>query len=194
MDAPHQVDQDQQGAETSALKRSAHRPASLEPSSPSFVPGWSRRPLSADLTSRFESAGRRDVPRRPFVTPANAEERGVEASPPEQKDGLVATEGMCQKEKESETGEEITRGSIKKRISQLFDSASSASAYVRAPPLEVEPQQVLQPIAEKDVSVGPSVGVKQRIKALTAETPPAQTPSPKPTFKPRPLSQDLTKW
>ncbi|KAJ8346632.1 hypothetical protein SKAU_G00280330 [Synaphobranchus kaupii] len=192
--APHQVEQenyspDEQGPETTTSTGCDPHPTSHEPLNPSPVPCWSRRPLAADLTSKFESASRQAFPRRSFLARVKAEEGRLEVSSPEQK-GSLAMEGTCQKKGEDkEREDEKTGGSIKNRIILLLDSASSDSARARAPPPEAEPHSAVQPIAEKDISVG----VKQRIKELTAETLPTESPSPRPAFKPRPLSQDLTK-
>ncbi|KAJ8395645.1 hypothetical protein AAFF_G00031260 [Aldrovandia affinis] len=158
-----------------------------------------RRPLSTDLTSRFESVGPQVTPRPAGVasnriapTQAREAEKGVQAAPSECKTSLAKMEGVRQKEKEEEEKdreEEKSRGSIKSRISLLLDSTSSGSVGSSAPSPGAEPHSSTQLIADKEVLVG----VKQRIKELTTETLPVHTPSPRTAFKPRPLSHDLTK-
>ncbi|KAG7476754.1 hypothetical protein MATL_G00086090 [Megalops atlanticus] len=176
-----------------------------ESSSPTAKPRWTgRRPLSADLTSKFESVALQ-VPRRSGLggsrggTPqrggkqsaGSAErtesERRVELPAPKCQPTPAVTEGGREME-EKEKEDEESGGSIKRRISRLFES-SSASPGGCAPAPGVDPHSSAQPVSEKDISVG----VKQRIKLLTADTPPSQPTSQRIAFKPRPLSQDLTK-
>ncbi|KAJ8286516.1 hypothetical protein GJAV_G00040060 [Gymnothorax javanicus] len=181
------------GSATTATIKPAPNPASPEPSKPRRVPTWGRRPLSADLTSKFEPPSRQEPPRRPVVAPAKVQEVGqpAEVMPKEQMNCPETVEETFQKtdEEEKERPVQLRGGSIKKRISQLFDSASSNSSSTRAHPPEEESPSTEQPNAETDVKVG----VKERMKAFTSESPLTPTSAPKPAFKPRPLSQDLTK-
>lgn len=112
-----------------------------------------RRPLSADLTAKFESIGL-SLHRKSPQTKENAPEEKVPAQ-----------------EAESQSpwrGEEVRADSTRSRISHLLDS---------------------QPGPEPE----PPVGVKQLIRQLTEDTPPAQSPASRPGLKPRPLPLDRTK-
>ncbi|XP_067087347.1 plectin isoform X1 [Osmerus mordax] len=184
-------------------------PSPTETEAPSPASQWSvRRPLSADLTSRFESIGL-SLHRRPTDTDSkeNTPEEGVPPRRREREKGPEGAGGAPQgpegkpkpsisrrgsektKEEGNDEKEEVRSGggSIKRRISLLLDSSSSPGgrAIGQAP----EPRSPAQPIPEVEVPLG----IKQRIKQLTEDTPPAQTPSPKLSLRPRPLPLDLTK-
>ncbi|KAK7933938.1 hypothetical protein WMY93_004834 [Mugilogobius chulae] len=147
-----------------------------------------RRPLSADLTSKFESAGlsaHRKSPRENEHTP----EENVQKK--EQEKAAKATLQNANKADQSrdnvlsKDGEEMRGGSIKSRISLLLDSSSPVS-----PVVESAPDTPTQPAPEPE----PAVDVKQLIKQLTEDQiTPNQSPVLKPALKPRPLPLDLTK-
>ncbi|KAJ8285790.1 hypothetical protein GJAV_G00030980 [Gymnothorax javanicus] len=193
-------------------------PATTQSESPSSSPSsrWvGRRPLSADLTAKFESIGL-SLHRRPGKADSkeNTPERGREddSAPIRKKEREKGTELTAsspststptsdperkpkasvperESEKKGEEEEELKSGaSIKRRISLLFDSSSSSPTGGLSV-AGAEPSPTTQPITDSDIPVG----VKQRIKKLTEEIPPMQTPSPKVAFKPRPLPADLTK-
>lgn len=161
-----------------------------------------RRPLSADLTAKFESIGL-SLHRRPGKahskenTPERGrEEDGARARTASSSSALTPTpdpdpepkppvpEQKNERKDPEEKEEERSGGSIKRRISLLFDSPFGGLSVAGA-----EPSPSALPVTEKDIQVG----VKQRIKKLTEDTPPTQTPSPKTQLKPRPLPSDLTK-
>lgn len=147
--------------------------------------GFRRRPLSADLTSRFEStalslhrgakeaedSGALDTP--PPAPPTAATPQSPRAP---QQSGKKTEEGTRRRR-------EDRRSTIKSRISLLMDSASPTSG---APPPTPDPASP-QPEGE------PSVCVKQLIKQLTEDTPPTHSPALKPALKSRPLNLDRTK-
>ncbi|XP_036382047.1 zinc finger CCCH domain-containing protein 13-like [Megalops cyprinoides] len=190
-------------------------PAPTQAESPDPGPSsrWAgRRPLSADLTAKFESIGlslhrrpgkadsKENTPERPREDdggPTRRKEKGAEpasSAAPERKPKPSVPERKPEEKKEQqqqeekEKEEERSGGSIKRRISLLFDSSSSPGGGLLSV-AGTEPRTPAQPVSETDIPVG----VKQRIKKLTEDTPPAQTPSPKTAFKPRPLPSDLTK-
>ncbi|XP_070993590.1 zinc finger CCCH domain-containing protein 13-like [Oncorhynchus clarkii lewisi] len=164
-----------------------------------------RRPLSADLTSRFESIGlslhrgspaktgsKENSPEEGALLRRREGETGAEgtiASPqaPDSKPSALAQ--GSEKKKEEEKVERKGGGSIKRRISLLLDSSSSSPVVpLRVAAQGPESSSPVQPVPEADAPQG---GVKQRIKKLTEDTvtPPAQTLA----VKPRPLPPDLTK-
>ncbi|KAM3611657.1 uncharacterized protein V6R79_022068 [Siganus canaliculatus] len=129
-------------------------------------PRWSkRRPLSADLTSRFESIGlslHRRTPKTSTMEPPEPEE-GRSTSPSAETSAKPAAP------------DRTNRGSIKARISLLLDSSSSPGP---------DPQSPVTPVEAE-----PPVGVKQLIRQLTEDP----TPSHRPALKPRPQPLDLSK-
>lgn len=154
-----------------------------------------RRPLSADLTSKFESIG--------LSLHRNTSKASTNENTPEEKKGLDKTttprsaEGVakpadsdqsCKSAEEAapkETVVEKRAGSIKSRISLLLDSSSTPAAPGQSSDLH----SPVQPAPEAE----PAVGVKKLIKQLTEDTTPTQNPTSKPSLKPRPLPLDLTK-
>nr|XP_029534861.1 zinc finger CCCH domain-containing protein 13-like [Oncorhynchus nerka] len=164
-----------------------------------------RRPLSADLTSKFESIGlslhrgspaktgsKENSPEEGALLRRREGEMGAEgaiATPqaPDSKPSALAQGSEKKKEEEKDEGK--GGGSIKRRISLLLDSSSSSPVVpLRVAAQGPESSSPVQPVPEADVPQG---GVKQRIKKLTEDTvmPPAQTLA----VKPRPLPPDLTK-
>ncbi|XP_052334648.1 zinc finger CCCH domain-containing protein 13 isoform X4 [Oncorhynchus keta] len=164
-----------------------------------------RRPLSADLTSKFESIGlslhrgspaktgsKENSPEEGALLRRREGEMGAEgtiATPqaPDSKPSALAQ--GSEKKKEEEKDERKGGGSIKRRISLLLDSSSSSPVVpLRVAAQGPESSSPVQPVPEADVPQG---GVKQRIKKLIEDTvtPPAQTLA----VKPRPLPPDLTK-
>lgn len=150
-----------------------------------------RRPLSADLTSKFESIGLSLHCKSPSMK-ENTEER----TPPQRTEGAKTTTAQSHEdgaalpvsdlssrntEDVKEGDEERRAGSIKSRISLLLDSAS------------VSPGSDLQSATQSVPESEPALGVKQLIKQLTEDTAPTQSPFSKPQVKPRPLPLDLTK-
>ncbi|XP_029916516.1 titin homolog [Myripristis murdjan] len=181
-------------------------PNKTEPPSP--APRWAgRRPLSADLTSKFESIGlslhrkppkansKENTPeeRRPLGRRETEKDPDRASTTLQGADGLakpaVSDQDNMKKEEagEKDMDEEKGGGSIKRRISLLLDSSSSPGAGATGQ--KSEPQSSVQPVPEGE----PPLGVKQRIKQLTEDPPPAQSPPVRPTVKPRPLPLDLTK-
>lgn len=112
-----------------------------------------RRPLSADLTAKFESIGL-SLHRKSPQTKENA---------PEEKGPAQEAESQS-----SRRGEEVRADGARSRISHLLES-------------------------EPGPGPEPPVGVKQLIRQLTEDTPPAQSPASRPGLKPRPLPLDRTK-
>lgn len=161
---------------------------------PTPGPRWTgRRPLSADLTSKFESIGlslHRKTPKGSTEenTPEEkaAPEKLVQTTTPQGPEGVaVVPEQSVIKTEEvtvRESDEERRAASIKSRISLLLDSSSSPGAPAPGPdPLSPQPEGE------------PAVCVKQLIKQLTEDTTPSQSPALKPALKTRPLPLDRTK-
>ncbi|XP_030272174.1 trichohyalin-like isoform X2 [Sparus aurata] len=156
------------------------------------APRWTaRRPLSADLTSKFESIGlslhrkneKADTKENTPEEKALPQKKEPEKTTSQSTEGLAKPAVSDQSNRKTEevtmkeTEEDRRAGSIKSRISLLLDSSSPAS----------DMHSPGQPENE------PAVGVKQRIKQLTEDTTPTQSPVVKPPLKPRPLPLDLTK-
>lgn len=159
-----------------------HSPAKASAPAQGF-PWAGRRPLSADLTARFESIGLSLHRKFPTMKENAPEEKGP---PPEGESETACPEGgrastASEQSGKKEAGEERRADGIRSRISHLLDSPSVF--------LESDPPATAQagPNAE------PAVGVRQLIRQLTEDTPPAQSPVARPPMKPRPLPLDLTK-
>ncbi|XP_041854988.1 protein piccolo isoform X2 [Melanotaenia boesemani] len=169
------------------------------------APRWAgRRPLSADLTSKFESIGlslhhkspkentKENTPEEKVLPQRKEQEKPPTSSTPQRTEGaadLAITDQSDKKTEETalkETEEEKHGTSIKSRISLLLDS-SSPGAGLTGPVLDLH--SPVQPVPETE----PQVGVKQLIKQLTEDVTPTQSPVIKPVLKPRPLPLDLTK-
>lgn len=181
-----------------------------------------RRPLSADLTSKFETAGltvhHRAASKENLPEPTRGEQqdnegeeewtrrKGVDRSGEKEKE-QGSGDGTADKTKASTTqerggesrkqevgeGQEDTKGggSIKRRISLLLDSSAlSVPGVGRTSADGVETRSSAQPIPNVPDK---AVGVRQRIRELTEDTPLSQSPPQKPVFKPRPLPRDFTK-
>lgn len=157
------------------------------PTNPTSAPApgftWrGRRPLSADLTAKFESIGlslHRKVPKMKENTPEEKgppQEGGTETACPE--GGVAST--VPEQSARKEAGEQRRADSIRCRISHLLEPAVIPGSD---PPATAPPG----PDAE------PAVDVKQLIRQLTEDTPPAPSPAPRSTSKPRPLPLDRTK-
>ncbi|KAK5602361.1 hypothetical protein CRENBAI_013365 [Crenichthys baileyi] len=170
-------------------------PAKTE--TPVPAPRWvARRPLSADLTSKFESIGlslhrkspKGDTPAEQVPPQDNEQDKTPSCVTSESTDGVADPALSNQNDKKAEEtavndAEEIKPvTSIKSRISLLLDSSSSpgAAADLLSP---------VQPSPDSETSVG----VKQLIKQLTEDSTPTSIPAAKPALKPRPLPLDLTK-
>ncbi|XP_076586711.1 uncharacterized protein LOC143320726 [Chaetodon auriga] len=170
------------------------------------APRWAgRRPLSADLTSKFESIGlslHRKTPsvnvkedaREETALPQKKEaEKTPKSSSPQSTEGAAKPAVSDQSNKKTEeltvtekdTDEDKQALSAKSRMGVLHDSSSSPAAGATGQDLHPP----VQPVPESE----PPVGVKRLIKQLTEDTPPTQSPVPKPPVKPRPLPLDLTK-
>lgn len=170
------------------------------------APRWGgRRPLSADLTSKFESIGlslhrktpktntKENISEEKALSQTGELEKTPKNITPQSPDG-AAKPGIS--EQSDKTTEEITvketddnrrGGSIKSRISLLFDSSSFPGAGATGQGSDLNSPVQVVPETE------PTVGVKQRIKQLTEDATPTQSPVTKPALKPRPLPIDLTK-
>ncbi|XP_034727217.1 calponin homology domain-containing protein DDB_G0272472 [Etheostoma cragini] len=179
-------------------------PAKTDPPVP--APRSARRPLSADLTAKFESIGLSLHRKSPNANtkenttgekalPQKREQDKTPKSPtPQSTDSIaqlaVSDQSNRQTEEKTvkETDEEKRAVSIKSRISLLLDSSSPPGSGVTGQGSEDLPSPA-QPVPETE----PQVGVKQLIKQLIEETTPTQSPVLKLPLKPRPLPLDLTK-
>ncbi|KAM4616502.1 uncharacterized protein ACJ7VT_009374 isoform 1-T2 [Polymixia lowei] len=184
-------------------------PSPTKPESPTPSPRWTvRRPLSADLTSKFESVGL-SLYRKPASASSKENTPEERAPPPRRSETENGSEGTATTPQGAEAvakpavsgqGNEVTTsenekvrveekggGSIKRRISLLLDSSSSPGPGASGQGSELH--SPAQPIPEADAPLG----VRQRIKQLTEDVPPVPSPPLKPTPKPRPLPLDLTK-
>lgn len=170
------------------------------------APRWTgRRPLSADLTSKFESIGlslhrktpkadtKENTPEEKALPQMREQEKNLKSTTPSTDVVAKSSVSDDQSNKKTEeisvkeTDEEKHGVSIKSRISLLLDSSSSPGAGVTGQVSDLH--SPVQPVPEPE----PPVGVKQLIKQLTEDTPPTQSPVLKPALKPRPLPLDLTK-
>nr|XP_020445968.1 titin homolog [Monopterus albus] len=167
--------------------------------------GGGRRPLSADLTSKFESIGlslhrktlkantKENTPQEEVPPQKREEEKTTPTPQSPAPDGVAKPVVSHQSNKNTEemtvkeTDENKCGTSIKSRISLLLDSSSSPVESPTSQGSDV-PSPV-QPTPETE----PPVGVKKLIKQLIEDT--ISTPSPvtKPAVKVRPLPLDLTK-
>lgn len=180
--------------------------AQAETVAPDPSPRWKgRRPLSTDLTAKFELVGL-SLHRRPSRTDAkeNTPERvsednsmasgreecekgaeSVTSSVPEHQPKPSLPERKNEKE---DSREEVrTSDGIKRRITLLFDSTLPTPAAESLP--AGEPRTPAQPAVNADIPMG----VKQRIQKLTDDSPSTPASTPRMLFKPRPLPPDLTK-
>lgn len=149
-----------------------------------------RRPLSADLTSKFESVGLSLHRSAPHGGAKEGEDSGVLDTPPPAPTAAVTPQSPDVPEQSAKKTEEVTRrrrderrSTIKSRISLLLDSASPTSG---APPPAPD-------LASPQADGEPAVCVKQLIKQLTEDTPPTHSPALKPALKSRPLHLDRAK-
>ncbi|XP_070759968.1 calponin homology domain-containing protein DDB_G0272472 [Enoplosus armatus] len=168
--------------------------------SPVPAPRWAgRRPLSADLTSRFESIGlslhrktpkantEENTPEEKALPQKKEQEKTPKSTTPQSTDGVTKPAVSDQSKTEEMTDEDKPAVSIKSRISLLLDSSSSPEPGATGQGSDVH--SPVQPLPETE----PPVGVKKLIKQLTEDTTPTQSPVVKPPLKPRPLPLDLTK-
>ncbi|KAF7654684.1 hypothetical protein LDENG_00066380 [Lucifuga dentata] len=154
-----------------------------------------RRPLSADLTAKFESIGLSLHRKSPNTdTKENTPEDMPQLQRKEQDKNPKGTTETAETPKPavSDEGNKSTEEldedkSIKKRISLLCDSTSSPGAGSTGQGSDLHSPG--QPVPE----VEPPLGVKQRIKQLTEDIAPTQSPILKSALKPRPLPLDLTR-
>ncbi|XP_031704881.1 calponin homology domain-containing protein DDB_G0272472 isoform X2 [Anarrhichthys ocellatus] len=154
---------------------------------------WARRPLSADLTAKFESIGlslHRKTPKED--TKENTpEEKGPAQNREQEKTPKSttpqSTDVVSDRKTLKETEEDKRTVSIKSRISLLLDSSSSPGTGVTDQGSDLH--SPVQPVPESE----PPVGVKKLIKQLTEDPSPTQSPVMKTAPKPRPLPLDLTK-
>lgn len=177
--------------------------------SPTPAPRWTKgRPLSSDLTSKFESIGlslnrrptkedgKENTPQMPEGVGAKTQEKEHSAEKAEGSNKSPVLEKKTQKieskdedyKKDSKT-EDTGGSSIKRRISLLLDSSSSSFSVVRVDTPGTEPLSPGLSVSDTDGTVG----VKQRIKELTEEVPTTLSPPQKPQYKPRTLVSDRTK-
>uniref|UniRef100_A0A8C6UQ60 Si:ch73-138n13.1 n=1 Tax=Neogobius melanostomus TaxID=47308 RepID=A0A8C6UQ60_9GOBI len=168
-------------------------PTKAESPNPPF-PRTERRPLSTDLTSKFESVGlsfrktstaKENSPENSLQKKEQVKSPSPQVSSPETNKPAVPDQS---KENVSAKDNEDMRGaSIKSRISLLLDSSVSP---VTPAPGQAPDNTATQAAPEAE----PAVGVKQLIRQLTVDqTTPNQSPVQKPALKPRPLPLDLTK-
>ncbi|XP_021166017.2 protein PRRC2C isoform X1 [Fundulus heteroclitus] len=155
-----------------------------------------RRPLSADLTSKFESIGlslhrkspKANTPTEQAPPPDKEQDKTPPSGTPAGADGAADRADSDQNDdkaeeppaRDAQEAKPVT--SIKSRISLLLDSSCPPGAAADLP-------SPVQPVPEAETSVG----VKQLIKQLTEDTTPTPPPAVKPVPKPRPLPLDLTK-
>lgn len=163
-----------------------------EPQVPS--PRWEgRRPLSADLTARFESIGFSLHRKNPS---ANCKENTPELRTPASLERPSSVEGTTtplqgaakpivpqlegvEKKKvvEIKNEDDVARASsIKRRISLLLDPSSSSPPATSA----IDPVSSPLPIVEPEAA---TLCIKQRIKKLTEEVPPVPSYPVKPTVR-----------
>ncbi|XP_040011118.1 calponin homology domain-containing protein DDB_G0272472 isoform X2 [Xiphias gladius] len=173
---------------------------------PVAAPRWAgRRPLSADLTSKFESIGlslhrkspkantKENTPEETALPQKREQEKTPKSTTPQNTDVVAKpaiSEQSNQKTEEmtvKEIDEDKRRVSIKSRISLLLDLSSTPGTGATVQGSDLNSPVQLVPQNE------PPVGVKQLIKQLTEDTTPTQSPIMKPALKPRPLPLDLTK-
>ncbi|KAM6944873.1 uncharacterized protein PEZ65_002618 isoform 1-T1 [Lycodopsis pacificus] len=152
---------------------------------------WARRPLSADLTAKFESIGL-SLHRKKEDTKENTpEEKGPAQNREQEKTPksttLQSTDVVSDRKTLKETEEDKRAVSIKSRISLFLDSSSSPGMGVTDQ--GADRHSPVQPVPESE----PPVGVKKLIKQLTEDPSPTQSPVMKTAPKPRPLPLDLTK-
>lgn len=142
-----------------------------------------RRPLSADLTAKFESIGlslHRKFPKMKENTPeGRGPPQGREPETTRPEGGPTST--VSDQSSKTEGGVGRRADSVRSRSSRPHDSPSTF--------LESDPPSAAQPGLDAE----PAVGVKQLIRQLTEDTSPAQSPVSRPPLKPRPLPLDLTK-
>lgn len=180
-----------------------------------------RRPLSADLTSKFETAGltvhHRASSKENLPEPSRGEQqdnkqeertttRGVDRSREKDKE-RGSGDGTEDKSKSSATqerggesrkqevgegrGDTKGGGSIKRRISLLLDSSTLS---VPGGGRTSADGVETRSLAQPIPNVPDKAGgVRQRIRELTEDTPLSQSPPQKPVVKPRPLPRDFTK-
>lgn len=169
------------------------------------APRWAgRRPLSADLTSKFESIGlslhrktpkantKENTPEENALPQRKEQEKPPKSTTPQSTDDAAKPAASDQHKKTEEvtakeSDEDKRAVSIKSRISLFLDSSSPLEASPTAAGSDLH--SPVQPVPETE----PPVGVKQLIKQLTEDTTPTQSPAVKPPLKPRPLPLDLTK-
>ncbi|XP_042345001.1 calponin homology domain-containing protein DDB_G0272472 [Plectropomus leopardus] len=169
------------------------------------APRWARRPLSADLTAKFESIGlslhrktpkantKENTPEEKALPQKREQEKTPKSTTPQSTDGVSepAVSDQSNKKTEEKTAKEADEDmravSIKSRISLLLDSSASPGTGVTGQGPDLHSPGQLVPETE------PAVGVKQLIKQLTEDAAPTQSPVVKPPLKPRPLPLDLTK-
>ncbi|XP_071338280.1 trichohyalin [Trachinotus anak] len=171
------------------------------------APRWAgRRPLSADLTSKFESIGlslhrqspkantKENTPEETTLPQKREQEKPVKSTTPQSTVGEAKPALSDQSNKKTEEMnvkeiDEDKRGAIiKSRISLLLDSSSTPGTGAGTGQGS-DLHSPVQLVPENE----PAVGVKQLIKQLTEDTTPTQSPVMKPALKPRPLPLDLTK-
>ncbi|XP_051525007.1 uncharacterized protein LOC127424127 [Myxocyprinus asiaticus] len=170
-----------------------------EAETPTPAPRWAeRRPLSSDLTSKFESIGL-SLHRRPAKedskentpeTPQREKENGAEKAEGLKKPPETEKRSQKMESKDDDSKPEDEGGSsIKRRISLLLDSSSSPFSVAHVDTQGTEPRSPSLSISDTDGAVG----VKQRIKELTEEVPTTPSLPQKPQYKPRNLVSDRTK-
>ncbi|XP_057688384.1 trichohyalin isoform X2 [Corythoichthys intestinalis] len=158
------------------------------------------KPLSPDLTSKFESIGlslhrkaakanvKESTPNGKAIPQNTQQEKNsssdvkVKQATTDEHSNNTAENIIVKEDKEDQRG-----GSIKSRINLLLDSSSAPEAVSFGQKSAILSPEQTVPESE------PQVGVKQLIKQLTMDTTPTHSPVLKPVLKTRHLHTDLTK-
>ncbi|XP_077416607.1 uncharacterized protein LOC144048471 [Vanacampus margaritifer] len=162
------------------------------------------KPLSPDLTSKFESIGlslhrkaakanvKESTPKEKELPQKTQQEKistsGQNSGIDKQSDSDEQSNDISDKKGVKDTNEDQRGTSIKSRINLLRDSSS-------APPETVSSGQTSALLSPEQTvpESEPQVGVKQLIKQLTEDITSTQSPVMKPALKHRNLSSELTK-
>lgn len=175
-------------------------PTKTESPHPVF-PRTERRPLSADLTSKFESIGlslhrktpktnvKENTPEDKVPLQKREQEKSLKSTTTQSTDAATnpAVSDQTKDNISAKENEDLQGVSIKSRISLFLDTSSSPVTPASGHGPDIQSPVQTGPEAE------PAVGVKQLIKQLTEDTTPNQSPVLKPALKTRPLPLDLTK-
>lgn len=136
---------------------------------PAYRRGSTRRSLPAELTSKFESGGQPQPPKITATPPTNTKDHSKKPVPSAPEPSQAATEPSNRESDEGQPQEEDYSGggSIKRRISLLFDSSQRPEVTAKREEPEI---------------INTTGGVKERIKHWATET---SSEGPKTEKKPR---------